>query len=155
MGEIAVGRSGDTLVTLLGSCVAVVLSDPPKMKAAMAHIQLPTASPGFPVDSSGLAVDSAGKFADTAIAELMREISGTQRSQLVAHIAGGADMFQTSRLATIGQLNIQAAERILGELNLKIATHACGGTLARRVRFEVSTGIMVVEDVDRPTEAIT
>ncbi|KAA1262375.1 Chemoreceptor glutamine deamidase CheD [Rubripirellula obstinata] len=163
MGEIGVGQSGDTLVTLLGSCVAVVLFDPNAKKAALAHIQLPASSSSPPVTNpatnlvtnTDAAIDTAGKYADTAIPALMREFSTLNRSQLIVHLAGGADMFKTSRLLTVGKLNVQAAERLLGQLNLSIVSHDCGGPLARRVRFEVSTGMMLVEKVEKPTELNT
>lgn len=155
MGEIGVGQSGDTLVTLLGSCVAVILFDPNAKKAALAHIQLPESSSFPPATDREASVETAGKYADTAIPALMQEFSNPAQSRLFVHLAGGADMFKTSRLLTVGKLNIQAAERLLGELNLSIISHDCGGLLARRVRFEVSTGMMLVEKVEKPTELNT
>jgi len=148
MGEIGVGGSGDTLVTLLGSCVAVVLFDPRRKRAGLAHIQLP--------ESHRLAfspTDGNGKYADTAIPELLGLLTTGDRSSLIAHLAGGADMYPTSRGMTVGRLNIQAAERLLIERRVPIVSSDCGGILARRVRFDVATGKIQIDFIEKTTGA--
>ena len=37
-GDVVLGRTGDQLKTLLGSCVAVILTDPRRTVATMCHI---------------------------------------------------------------------------------------------------------------------
>lgn len=147
MGEIGVGRAGETLVTLLGSCVAVVLFDRHRKTAAMAHIQLPVS-----LSTVSARIDGPGKFADTAIPQLLQHLSSPVPSRLVAHVAGGADMFVSSRDPTIGQLNIQATKRLLNELSIPLASSDFGGTRARRLRFEVDTGELQIEIIQLATE---
>ena len=153
MGEIGIGKAGDTLVTLLGSCIAVVLFDQKQKVAGLAHIQLPAALDIDSAENAKSRVDGDGKYVDTAIHAMLRQVSSSDRSNLVVHLAGGADMFKTSRQLTVGKLNIQAAQRLLGEMNLCVASSDCGGTQARRVRFEVSTGLMLVEQIKKTTKA--
>ena len=37
-GDVALGRKGDRLKTLLGSCISVILTDPRRTVGAMCHI---------------------------------------------------------------------------------------------------------------------
>ena len=37
-GDVALGQAGDTLKTLLGSCVSVILTDPRRTVGVMCHI---------------------------------------------------------------------------------------------------------------------
>lgn len=95
MGEIGIGSAGQTLSTLLGSCVGVIVFDPKRAVAGLAHIQLPASSL-----RGSQAEDSLGKYADIAIPELLRQVlpgggSVPSSLRLVTHIAGGADMFAT------------------------------------------------------------
>jgi chemotaxis protein CheD len=83
----------------------------------------------------------------------MRLLMNDDRSRLIAHLAGGGDLFRTSRALTVGRLNIQAAERLLDQMNVPVISSDCGGTQARRVRFEVDTGELKSEKVGKGTEA--
>lgn len=150
MGEICVGKAGQTLGTLLGSCVGVLLVDERRSLAALAHIQLPSSLIG-----TSRLNESRGKYADTAILELLRcmQASDSVEHGIVAHVAGGADMFVTSRSMTVGQQNIAATTRALAESNLTIASSHCGGNRARRLQFEIDTGDLQIEIVDRSAYA--
>ncbi len=139
MGEIGIGRSDQTLRTLLGSCVAVVIYDGRKRTAGMAHIQLP--------DSGGRRGLPLGKYADTAIPELVRLVEGLSGGTFepVAYVAGGADMFRAIRRPTVGQLNVLAVESILKTMQISVLSRHCGGNQARRMWFEIETGSAIVE----------
>lgn len=148
MGEIGIGSAGQTLSTLLGSCVGVIVFDPKRGVAGLAHIQLPVSSPGVSQTQ-----DSLGKYADIAIPELLRQVrSGGDpepfSNRLVTHIAGGADMFATSRTETVGKLNIVATQKILTELQLRVSRSDCGGTRARRVRFDIASGDLEIQTIN-------
>ena len=118
MGEIAASQHpGDVLVGLgLGSCVGLALIEEGSPVAAMAHIVLP--------DSNGAAA-APGKFADTAIPELVRDVTGigAARSRLTAVLVGGAQMFATGGKLDIGQRNEQAVRAALEAARIPVRVY--------------------------------
>ena len=144
IGEIGIGVGDQTLRTLLGSCVGVVLYDQHQKTAGLVHIQLP--------DSGGRIDPQPGRYADTAIPELISQIQRISKRPFspIAHVAGGADMFASSRTLTVGQLNIRTVDALLSELRIPVLSHHCGGTLARRMTFEIMTGTIQSEVLLQP-----
>src|SRR5262245_66185120 len=122
MGQFAVSRTSGFLRTLLGSCLGLALYDRRVKVAALGHIVLP--------DSLGR-TDPPGKYADTAVPamiRLMQTVADDQKLKLHAKIAGGANMFVgNDGRNTIGVQNVQAVERILGEMRIPIIGRHCGG----------------------------
>ena len=144
IGEIGFGEDCECLKTFVGSCVAIVLHDPVSRTAALAHVQLPTS-----VDQ---AVSELGRYADTAVPELVRllqERSGPRVSP-VAHIAGGADMFPVSQARSVGRLNVTAVKSLLLSHQIPIITEHCGGTLARRLVFDIRLGRLQIHLIEPP-----
>jgi len=144
MGEIEVARGAFMLRTLLGSCVGLVVYDLKNQVGGLAHIVLPT--------SNGQ-TSLPGKYADTALAELLkqiRELGGRER-QLSAKFAGGANMFATTGPASIGDQNIGAVEQLLKSAGIPVMGRHCGGKSGRRLAFEVDTGRVAIDVVGSPT----
>jgi chemotaxis protein CheD len=146
IGEIGVARGEGVLRTLLGSCVGLALYDRKRKIGGLAHIVLPQAN--------GTA-DLPGKYADTAIPETIRrlqELAAGERLSLTAKLAGGANMFATAgAAATIGQRNIDAVERILGELGIPIVGRHVGGEQGRRMTLDIPTGSVAIDVVGSET----
>jgi chemotaxis protein CheD len=144
MGEIGVARQGESLRTLLGSCLGLILYDQRRQLGGLAHILLP--------DSAG---DSRqpGKYVDTAVPCLMAEMNRLAAGRLVlqAKLFGAASMFSTSiDSIQIGEQNLLACKRILDQLKIPIVASHCGGNHGRRITFNVSTGVARVEIVGQP-----
>ena len=78
-GQAVLGCSG------LGSCIGVCALDPEKNIGGMAHVALPQAPAGKPVEK-------AGRFADTALTELIEQMSamGASKERIRVAFAGGA-----------------------------------------------------------------
>jgi len=144
IGEIGFGTDTECLRTFVGSCVAIVLHDPTAKAAALAHVQLPT--------SINQPASDLGRYADTAIPELIRQLRQKSNGvmSMVAHIAGGADMFPVSSARSIGRLNIDAVKGLLSSHRIPVITDDCGGTLARRLVFDIPTGRLRIELLDPP-----
>jgi chemotaxis protein CheD len=145
MGQIVVGRAGDVLDAILGSCVGLVLIHPRQKVAALAHVVLPS--------SSGRAAASPGKFADTAIPEMLRllAVEGVPQAGLIAKIAGGANMFgSTSGAMQIGEGNVNAIAEKLASENIRIVARHVGGAKGRRMTVDCESGIVQVEIVGTP-----
>jgi chemotaxis protein CheD len=142
MGEIAVARNDGVLRTLLGSCLGLALYDRRLKVAALAHIVLP--------DSQGRAA-AAGKFADTAVPAMLRqmgELAAGEPLKPHAKIAGGANMFTAVWVEnTIGLQNVQAVERVLGDLRIPILARHTGGEQGRRMTLDSTTEVVAIEIV--------
>lgn len=133
--EIKVGISDykvtsppNTLITLgLGSCVGIAIYDKITKTGGLSHIMLP--------DSTQFRGDQkVEKFADLAIPRMVEEISkGKGTRNLRAKIAGGASMFNFSSNPNmaIGERNIEAVVRVLGELKIPIIGQDTGGNTGR------------------------
>ena len=131
----AVATAPVSLRTLLGSCVGVAIYDRVAKIGGLAHVLLP--------DSRGN-TDHPGKYADTAIpaliGDLEKALRGKARSRLIAKIAGGAAMFQTTAASSIGDQNTKAVEQILASLDILIVAKNLGGETGRRMTLDTTTG---------------
>lgn len=146
MGEISVARTGDTLRTLLGSCLGLALYERRLKVGALAHIVLP--------ESSG-ATGLPGKFANTAIPamlERLQALTNGSRLRLEAKIAGGANMFATADVEnTIGAQNTAAIVRALETHRIPLAGRHCGGEQGRKMTFDLTTGLVTIDVVGAET----
>ena len=140
MGQIGAGRATTTFRSILGSCIGLAFYNPKLKAGTFAHIVLPESSgrPGSP-----------GKFADTAIPEMIRLMKGygVMPGNIVAKIAGGANMFRHGGPMQIGDFNTKAVKLGLAQAGIKLASEDTGGTQGRRVVFDCQNGEMLVETV--------
>ncbi len=153
MADLKVCISPDGITTLgLGSCVGIALRDPVKGIGGLAHVMLP--------DSTAIKDNSnIPKFADTGIAELVRQVVavGADRNRLVAKIAGGAQMFafqNNSSLVRVGERNVEAVIAKLEELKIPILASDTGANYGRTVVFYPENGNFVIRAVGKPEKVI-
>lgn len=137
----------------LGSCVGIVLYNPLKSIAGLAHIMLPEAS----LSKAGPL--NKAKFADTAILELVNRLEtlGLNKNTLLAKIAGGAQMFQfngTSDIMRIGPRNVEAVKKTLQSLKINITGEDVGGNSGRTIEFSPVTHQLTVRTVNKGTHTI-
>ncbi|MGN0308819.1 MAG: chemotaxis protein CheD, partial [Lachnospiraceae bacterium] len=135
-----------------GSCVGVVLWDPTSKVCGMAHIMLP--------DSTSIKNNSnVAKFADSGIEELLKRVlaKGARRQNLVAKIAGGAQMFSVSNksdLIAVGARNVEACIKKLKELRIPLKAQDTGESYGRTVTFYPETGQYHIKRVGKETKII-
>jgi len=134
MGELAVSNDSSDVLSVvgLGSCVAVVLVAPQKRAAALAHVVLPEAR------MTGGREAPPGKFADTAIAAMLYGLRAlrVKPEDTYAVLVGGATMFghtHSSKLAGVGDRNVEAVREQLGRNGIGVASEDVGGTSGRSV----------------------
>ena len=74
------------------------------------------------------------------------------RSRITAKIAGGAKMFEVSggALGNIGQRNIESVHMNLKREGIRLLKEDVGGTVARTLLFDVSTGMGCVRCYGKP-----
>ena len=143
ISELRMAQQPAKLVTYgLGSCVAVVLYAFDNGVGSMAHIMLPMA-----YDSDD--IQTPGKFADTAVAGMIQlmEQQGITPPQLIAKMAGGADMFAgqfKGKGRRIGARNILSARKVLDNFGVRLVAQDVGGTVGRTAEFFTDTGLLTV-----------
>jgi chemotaxis protein CheD len=127
----------------LGSCIGLVAHDKLADVTGMVHIMLPEAFKDKPVDKPG-------KFADTGIAELLRQMAGmgAEARRTVVAFAGGAQVFKygsggSDRL-DVGARNGQAVEAIIKNVGLRLLASDVGGSNGRTVTVDAATGIVKI-----------
>lgn len=147
IAEVKVVRSPDTLWTVLGSCVGVVLYDLGVETGGMVHVMLPNSNgdQGRP-----------GKYADTAIDRLLELVlaAGCSRAGLHAKIAGGGAIFGPLVDCGIGRRNVEAVRTRLADLGIRIVAGDVGGDRGRKVLFAPATGSVEVRVLGKSTKVI-
>ncbi len=146
MADLNIAAYPDKLTTLaLGSCVGVNFYDRVKKNIGMAHIMLPTCS-------STMKKTNIAKYADTAIIKLFNSMieMGSLKRNIVAKIAGGAQMFAFSsnnELMNIGKRNIIAVKQNLKQLKIPIVADDTGGNYARTIVLFSENGDLQIKTI--------
>ena len=149
ISDYKMARNPNAFVTYaLGSCVGICLYDKHMKVGGLSHIMLPESSMFSKNDINRM------KFADTAIVDLVEELVklGAHKSRLTAKIAGGAQMFevqQGSMIGTIGDRNVSSVKQTLHALRIPILAEDTGLNYGRTVYFDLDTGIMKVQSLNR------
>jgi chemotaxis protein CheD len=130
-GELRVGRGGEVLTALLGSCVAIGLIWREGGVCGLAHCLLP--EPPRPVIGIG------ARFVSQAVPSLLllMDIPPARRAEVDVVLAGGASMLGGAGLgAAVGRANVAAAQAALAAYGLPAPHQEVGGRRARRIRID-------------------
>ena len=157
MAQMFVGKAPGIITTIgLGSCVGVTLYDPINKVGGMLHLMLS--------DSTRFAFSSRSsmnraKYADTGIADMLEQMieAGAKKENIVAKMAGGAQMFQISDvndLLNIGDRNVEATRNILEELKIPLLGEDVGETYGRTVEIDLDNGELKIITVNRDIRII-
>ena len=146
MADLKTAKAPNTLTTLgLGSCIGLTLYDPVTKIGGLVHYMLP--------DSTKLKNNTnIAKFGDTGIRELLRQILalGANQRRLVAKIAGGACMFETSGLSSVGNVGARNAE----EARIPLIAEDTGLNYGRTVELDCETGDFRIKSVGKEIKVI-
>ena len=131
-GQLAFAERGERLETLLGSCVAVILTDARRSFGAMCHI----VHAGTPVcqlqDSCAY-----GPLALAAMDALLLS-RGITPSMCQAYVYGGGNMFpQLYPRGSVGDSNSGWVMDALAARGVKVLLQDLGGTVYRRLAWTV------------------
>ena len=142
ISDLAVSKSPDVLATYaLGSCVGICLYDEGNKIGGLAHIMLPSSK------EVSIKNDNYKKYADSGIYLLVKELekAGANMSSLKAKIAGGAQMFATSMIMSIGERNVKAVKTVLAAYKIGIVAQQVGDNFGRTLFFDTQTGKVQVK----------
>jgi len=149
IGGIGVGKEVDTIFTVVGSCIAVMLYDKKAKIGGMLHLML-----GY---AKG-AVDNPAKYADTGIPYLIDAMvkNGAASHRLAgAKVSGGGIMFSyNDKDLNVSKANIEAVQSVMKKMNIAIIGSDLGGTFGRRITFNVATGKVRIEAQGQPDKIL-
>lgn len=155
MSDLKVGHHPCTITTLgLGSCVAITLYDIKTKVSGMAHIMLP-----YSYQSKTFSHLTIAKFADTGIEELLNQMLnlGAMRKNIVAKIAGGAQMFSftcENEAMRIGERNVLATKEFLSKLEIPLLAEDTGGNHGRSIELSSEEGTLKIKTIGLGTKTI-
>lgn len=133
-GDVACGTRGDRFATLLGSCIAVVLTDPRHTVGAMCHIVHSTPADGTPRDSAW------GDVALDLMYEMLRK-RGIEPRLCEAYVYGGGNMFPgIFGTRHVGSTNAGWTLEALALDGVRVLHHDLGGTAYRKLTWTVGPG---------------
>lgn len=153
MADLKVSKAPDLLTTLgLGSCVGITLYDKQTKVVGMAHIMLPSSKE---IKNN----ENKAKFADTGIEELLNQMikAGANKSNLVAKIAGGSQMFNfntNNDTLKVGERNVIATKEKLKEVGIKIVAEDTGGNFGRTIVIDSEDGSLQVRTIGHGEKTI-
>jgi chemotaxis protein CheD len=134
-GDVVLGTRGDRLQTLLGSCVAIVLTDPHRTVGVMCHI--------VHSRSADEASSSSCAYGDAAIRRMVSLLQshGIRASLCDAYVYGGGNMFpQLVTNATVGDRNADWCLDALSDMGVRVLSVDVGGPVYRHLSWTVGRG---------------
>lgn len=143
-GEFYVSKSGEMIVTVLGSCISACIRDVQLGIGGMNHFMLPEQGEHSSEKWGTSELSSASRYGNWAMEFLINEIlklGGTRRN-LEIKIFGGGNVL--SNMTDIGQRNIQFVRKYLYEENFEIAAEDLGDIYPRKVLYFPDTGAVKV-----------
>ena len=150
MGKWFVGNSPDLelIAPSLGSCVAICLYEINSKIGGMAHVVFPNRGRNKQDDPSDI---PKACYATEVLELLIKEINRINKnksSQIIAKLAGGAQMFKgiyaPQAFPLIGQNNINILQQKLQEYSIPLKGHDLGGTCSRTAIFDLQDGSLSV-----------
>jgi chemotaxis protein CheD len=140
-GELYASKRDILIVTVLGSCVSVCLTDPVTRIGGMNHFMLPERA-----ESSTLLSEPA-RYGAHAMEMLINNLlsMGAQRSRLEAKVFGAGRVLPG--MSDVGARNSQFALEYLERERIAVKARDVGGVHARKVYMFVETGRVLVKEI--------
>jgi chemotaxis protein CheD len=142
-GDYYVTSHREWLLTRLGSCIAVCMSDPVVGVGGMNHFMLPHAS-----ESTLTPVSESARYGAYAMEQLINSMLklGARRDRLELKIFGGARML--SSLGDVGRRNISFIRQFAQLEGLRVTAQDVGGDQGRRVMYSPKSGRAFVRKLE-------
>lgn len=141
-GELYVTGRPCVVKTILGSCVAICLYDRKAHVGGINHYVLPTPAPNDP---------PSGRYGTCSIERLVEKMlrCGASKMRLRAGVFGGARPLGGENGPQVGAANRAIGIELLKRYTIPVMREETGGTLGRRVFFNIATGQVVTSMIER------
>jgi chemotaxis protein CheD len=140
-GESHLVRGPTILRTVLGSCVGVTFWNRRLGLGGLCHPMLPA----YPAHKAKLSLEASRRYVDFTVRDLAAQLDalGATRRETEVKLFGGADVLLVTDRATrptVGQLNGEAALRVLASEGYAVAASSLGGQAGLHIDFYTATG---------------
>ena len=147
-GELHFSEQPASVMTVLGSCLAVTLFHRRTGTGAICHGLLPECRERA---GCGSECREPGKYVECALLWMVKQFSrrGVALRELEVKVFGGADMFGArpgaKRNISVGKQNIATAIKVLEKEGLSILSMDVGGVQGRKLFFNTQTGEILLK----------
>jgi chemotaxis protein CheD len=131
----------EMMMTVLGSCVAVCLTDIDSETAGINHFMLPGITNNGRGPDPSDALNASARYGVNAMELLINKMMalGATRNRIQAWVFGGANVL--SGLTDIGKGNVDFAFRYLKAEKISVSAQNTGGVLPRKIYLDPLVGI--------------
>lgn len=131
-GQVFASAAPTSVVTVLGSCVAVCLFDRAARVGGMNHYLLPLETTR----------EGSARFGNVAMRRLLEDVLalGASKARLEARLFGGASVVPTLERRCLGATNAELALRLLRDAEVPILEQDLGGQKGRKLVFHTDDG---------------
>jgi chemotaxis protein CheD len=139
-GEFYVSKTGEMIVTVLGSCVSACIRDKKLGIGGMNHFMLPVQKENMVEGVSTLSMEA--RYGNWAMEYLINEIlkNGGNKNNLEVKIFGGGRVLQNMNMIDVGGRNIEFVRQYLLDEGLQIIAQDVGDVFPRKVLYFPDTG---------------
>lgn len=151
-GEIYFGTEPARVVTVLGSCISVVMYHRRSRLGAICHAVMPTISQ--PTKKRASSPD-VFQYVDSSMEWMLEKFEklGIKSQDIDVKIFGGSEIFYDSSKrkspVSVGSKNVEAALKAIAEKELKLKAWNVGGNKGRKVIFYTDTGEVFTKFVSK------
>ncbi len=137
-GEVFISNNDRRVITLLGTCVSIILYSHEHKLGGIIHGLLPS------INHTKKKVKSheLTNYIDYAFYLVLEKFLslGISKSKIKAKLFGGASVIKSLKNANIGSKNIEHSVFLLNKENIKIIAKDTGGSKARKIIFYPKSG---------------
>lgn len=149
-GELFIAETPTIIRTVLGSCLAIVFYHRASEFGAICHAQLPENIRGTRKCSEScpkpcykeVSGENPFKFVSCSIRYLVDYCAkkGMPLCEIDVKLFGGANILAPSPIKTVGEMNIEVAEKMLSSYRLQVVSKHVGGDKGCTLYFYSDTG---------------
>jgi chemotaxis protein CheD len=151
-GEAHFGTEPSRVVTVLGSCVAIIMFHRHTRIGAICHAVMPTY---VATKKKRPPAEDVLQYVDSSVEWMLKgfETIGINAGDLEVKIFGGSEIFYDSKKyetsISVGRKNIEAALKAIHDKKLKLKAWNVGGNKGRKVIFYTDTGEVFTKFVSK------
>ena len=149
VADMKTGVAGDTIVThALGSCLGLIIYDPFAKVGGLLHAMLPLSK-----INPDKAKENPHMFVDVGVPALFGAVFalGGKKNRLIIKAAGCGQPLGNEEIFNIGSRNFTVLKQLLWKNNLMLASSCIGGGISRTVKFDVSSGNIIISSQGKET----
>jgi chemotaxis protein CheD len=156
-GEVHFGDEPSRVVTILGSCIAVIMYHRHTRIGAICHAIMPTY---VATKKKRPPSEDVLQYVDSSVEWMLKRFEkiGISPKDLDVKIFGGSEIFYDSKKyetsISVGRKNIEAAMKTIHEQNLKLKAWNVGGNKGRKVIFNTNTGEVFTKFVTKVEQGL-